>query len=581
MFNNIVVGLVFIFPPVLIGQDILLQVRVFQGTTIKGEPSIPADILLASSHPQIAALKGKVEGTESDLANATVAALLKSYDLQAIDQMFSFVLSWNGKDAVLSEGGISKHSAFRFEFEPKWHFERHLSIGFSLFKKKIGKEQKPGSTDENKVMAELKYSLHPSHYRERMEKLFNKEISIPLEDPAIVVVPDDGQVLFILLMAADRPQPIYQVLPAYPLELIQKGIQGQAIYRISIDEEGRVRNARVLKSLHPYLDSSVIQALQQWKFEPVVEDGKTVPVSFNWTISFNPDNWPKPTEIGSTQVERSSPELQRILDLSAEYCQKLGGAAMDFVCQETIKDTNYALEIPKSMKSDPPIRKIYPTGGSESISIRSVPEQLRPDPWKTKVNRYVCDYQMIKQNDRLEERRVLLKENGRSIESEKRQLEEKRITALKPLLASIKILSGDRQPFFLFKLLDIEKLRDRDAYVIEALPRTGAPGGVRKAKVWIDKSTFQILQSEIQGIPPEGYEAVLDEANQIGKELNFTMKASYSVEKNGVLFPSETEVLVEYPLNFWGIAKRTRMETEIRYDKYKFFTVKTESQIIK
>jgi hypothetical protein len=167
------------------------------------------------------------------------------------------------------------------------------------------------------------------------------------------------------------------------------------------------------------------------------------------------------------------------------------------------------------------------------------------------------------------------------LESLRARLEEKRITALKPLFASIKILGEDRQLFFRFKLLGDEKLRGRDAYVIGASPKTGAPGGVRKAKVWIDKSTFQILQSEIQGVPPEGYEVVLDEANQIGKELNFTMKASYSIEKNGVLFPSETEVLVEYPLNFWGITKRTRLETEIRYDQYKFFTVNTESQIIK
>jgi hypothetical protein len=188
---------------------------------------------------------------------------------------------------------------------------------------------------------------------------------------------------------------------------------------------------------------------------------------------------------------------------------------------------------------------------------------------------------MVKKGNRIEERRVIIKENGRSATDGKKMLEEKRFRVLRPLFASIAILDQDRQPLFSYRLLGDDRVQGKNAYVIEAIPRTGAPGGVQSAKIWADKATYQILQSETQGMPVEGYEFILNEAAQIGKDPLFTMTSTYRVERNGVLFPSRSTVLVEYPVNLWGRSKRTKLETEISYDKYKFFTVETEHKIIK
>ena len=59
------------------------------------------------------------------------------------------------------------------------------------------------------------------------------------------------------------------------------------------------------------------------------------------------------------------------------------------------------------------------------------------------------------------------------------------------------------------------------------------------------------------------------------------MMVSYGDEKNGILFPSRVTLLIEYPVNVWGVGKRTRLDTDIRYDKYRFFTVETEKAIIR
>jgi len=59
------------------------------------------------------------------------------------------------------------------------------------------------------------------------------------------------------------------------------------------------------------------------------------------------------------------------------------------------------------------------------------------------------------------------------------------------------------------------------------------------------------------------------------------MAISYEAEKNGIVFPSRVKLLIEYPVNVWGVGKRTRIDTDIRYDQYRFFTVETEKAIIR
>jgi len=52
------------------------------------------------------------------------------------------------------------------------------------------------------------------------------------------------------------------------------------------------------------------------------------------------------------------------------------------------------------------------------------------------------------------------------------------------------------------------------------------------------------------------------------------------IRENGVLIPGHVNVLVVYPWNFYIQSKKIKLETEIRYDKFKFFTVETEHKII-
>jgi protein TonB len=75
------------------------------------------------------------------------------------------------------------------------------------------------------------------------------------------------------------------VRPAYPPEAQSANVQGVVILEVSIDTEGNVRSARVLRSI-PILDAAAIAAVEQWKFAPTLLNGAPVPVIMTVTVNF-------------------------------------------------------------------------------------------------------------------------------------------------------------------------------------------------------------------------------------------------------------------------------------------------------
>ncbi len=86
----------------------------------------------------------------------------------------------------------------------------------------------------------------------------------------------------------DRPpKAARQVAMAYPADAKRKGIEGHVILSILIDEEGRVRQARVLESTPPgVFDDAALSAVRQWEFEPAGYQGKNVRVWARQTFRF-------------------------------------------------------------------------------------------------------------------------------------------------------------------------------------------------------------------------------------------------------------------------------------------------------
>ena len=81
------------------------------------------------------------------------------------------------------------------------------------------------------------------------------------------------------------PVPVKKVGPVYPEIARQSRLEGEVILEIMIDVAGRVRDAKVIRSI-PLLDRAAFDALSQWTYEPVIIDGKPVPVIFTVSVNF-------------------------------------------------------------------------------------------------------------------------------------------------------------------------------------------------------------------------------------------------------------------------------------------------------
>jgi periplasmic protein TonB len=81
------------------------------------------------------------------------------------------------------------------------------------------------------------------------------------------------------------PAKIRHVAPVYPPLAQSVRREGVVILEAVINEEGEVRQLRVLRSV-PLLDEAAMDAVRQWRFTPTLLNGQAVPIVMTVTVSF-------------------------------------------------------------------------------------------------------------------------------------------------------------------------------------------------------------------------------------------------------------------------------------------------------
>jgi len=594
-FPVLALGLMLILPSIPAAEHILIQVHLFQGVWMEGQPGLKqAEVLSAASRPELSSLKDKVTGSESELTAAVINALSDLYSLQTVEDLFVHEKQWNGKVPLLDDVVLGKLVAYRIKLAPKMLSPQKFTLWATISKTREGSLR-----TERTRETELNEAYKTTKNDKLMEIIVDQELVLEVGDPVIVGVPYGGRAYFMMVLAtvgdsgAKKPEPekakktelvaapnaIIQVRPSYPEELRQRHIGGEIGLRITINEKGSVQGVNIVKSLHPYLNYSTVQAFRNWKFEPVLRNGKPVPAEFLYTYNFNPLDYAQENAWGEETYGETDPlyleKLRTVLDRSGDYCGKLAGAVMDFFCEERIKETHYSLL--KNIHWATLIVKNEPMGDGWIIVGKKV--QIM-DPKLTMRNDFLCDYQIVRKGGKIDERRFILKENGHKIAEQKKILEEKRFSGLSSLFAPLRVLARDRQPRFNFRIIDEERIHGKRAHVIEAVPNSGNEDGIWSARIWVDQGSSQILKCEIEGVPIDGYEDVLNDCAILNIKPIFLTTHEYGIEKSGIAFPSGSRVHVAYA----GIDIRgpiEKLSINLTYDKYKFFTVETEPKILK
>jgi protein TonB len=81
------------------------------------------------------------------------------------------------------------------------------------------------------------------------------------------------------------PTRVLYVQPVYPQIALAARKEGTVILQAVIDENGSVREVKVLRSIQ-LLDEAAVHAVSQWKFTPTLLNGTTVPVVMTVTVTF-------------------------------------------------------------------------------------------------------------------------------------------------------------------------------------------------------------------------------------------------------------------------------------------------------
>ena len=75
------------------------------------------------------------------------------------------------------------------------------------------------------------------------------------------------------------------IKPLYPPIAQDANVQGVVIIEALIDIDGKVADARILRSI-PLLDAAALSAVQQWEFVPTLVNGVPRAVMMTVTVNF-------------------------------------------------------------------------------------------------------------------------------------------------------------------------------------------------------------------------------------------------------------------------------------------------------
>jgi TonB family protein len=87
-------------------------------------------------------------------------------------------------------------------------------------------------------------------------------------------------------LITSMPRAINEIRPEYPRWAKEKKISGSVIFEILIDGRGDVRDAKLVKGLHPELDKLGLEAMLKFKFKPAYIEKETTAVRIKYAIRY-------------------------------------------------------------------------------------------------------------------------------------------------------------------------------------------------------------------------------------------------------------------------------------------------------
>ena len=87
-------------------------------------------------------------------------------------------------------------------------------------------------------------------------------------------------------LITSMPRPLNEVRPAYPNWAKEQKLSGSVVFEILIDKNGIVRQAKLLRGIHPELDMLAKEAMLKFKFKPAYIEKKPTAVRIKYAIKY-------------------------------------------------------------------------------------------------------------------------------------------------------------------------------------------------------------------------------------------------------------------------------------------------------
>jgi hypothetical protein len=197
---------------------------------------------------------------------------------------------------------------------------------------------------------------------------------------------------------------------------------------------------------------------------------------------------------------------------------------------------------------------------------------------KEKVRRkFIYDYQVIRKATGIKERRTLLEENGKKRNEKDAQLKTINFRFQNVLFAPLGVLSESLQPHYEYKIINKEIFNGERVVLLEAKPKPYLKTSFLYGNIWVRERDFAILKIEWNQERIGHYSIFKKRGEAYKAQPRIALISEFTVEKNGISFPSKFCIEEAYILK--NGKKFIRSQTTVTYDNFKFFSVEVNIDI--
>ena len=129
------------------------------------------------------------------------------------------------------------------------------------------------------------------HHHSRLRSLAGTMLVCAFTALSIVIAPATGAAPSATDASNDAsPTPLVRINPGYPVEAVERKLEGHVTMEFTVTENGEVADIVVVKSAPgTTFDEAAVEALARWRFVPEVVEGVAVPRRATQTIEFRLD----------------------------------------------------------------------------------------------------------------------------------------------------------------------------------------------------------------------------------------------------------------------------------------------------